>query len=88
MSWSIKFRRLENKTNIHIKAINKLNSDFCCIYPYFINVNLGKDVRILLCDGEYIVDISEWSGIGLSISEEINPTEEVLNIIHNFLFNV
>lgn len=86
MNWTIKFRRLENKTNIHIKAIYKLKPDFCSFYPYFINVNLGKDVRVLLCDGKNIIDVSDWSGSGLSLSKEVDPTEEVKNIVNEFVF--
>lgn len=87
-SYSISFKRLENKTIHHINAIKKINSDFCVIYPYLINVDLGPDVRILLCDGTNVIDISEWSGIGLSISKEINPTEDIKDLIHEFVFEV
>ena len=84
-NYNISFRRLENITSLHIKTIEKLNSKFCSIYPYFINVNLGDDVRFLLCDGEYVVDVTEWSGVGLSFSET-TPSKEVKDLIHNYLF--
>ena len=86
MNWNINYRRLKNLTNLHIKDIEKINSDFCSFYPYFINVNLGKDVRTLLFDGKYIIDVSKWSGIGLCLSKEFDPEEEVKNIIHEFIF--
>ena len=85
--FNITFRRLENKTNLHINAIKKVNKDFCAIHPYFVNVNLGDDVRCLLCDGEYIIDISEWSGLGLSLSKEIDPNENIRDLINKFVFN-
>ena len=88
MNWNINFRRVENKTNLHINYIKDLNSKFCCIYPYFINVNLGPDVRTLLCDGEHIIDVSEWTGIGLSLSEEIDPSKEVRNLINKYIFEL
>ena len=86
--YNITFRRLENKTNLHINDIKKVNKDFCSIHPYFINVNLGKDIRCLLCDGEHIIDVTEWSGFGLSLSNKVDPSEKVRDLINNFVFNV
>jgi hypothetical protein len=85
--YSITFRRLENKTNLHINDIKKVNKDFCSIHPYFVNVNLGKDIRCLLCDGQHIIDVTEWSGFGLSLSNKIDPTEKVKDLINNFVFD-
>jgi hypothetical protein len=73
--YSITFRRLENKTNLHINDIKKVNKDFCSIHPYFVNVNLG------------IIDVTEWSGFGLSLSNKIDPTEKVKDLINNFVFD-
>jgi len=86
--FNITFRRLENKTNLHINAIKKVNKDFCAIHPYFVNVNLGEDVRCLLCDGEYVIDISEWSGLGLSLSKKIDSNENIRDLINKFVFDV
>ena len=87
-SYSISFKRLENKTIHHINAIKKINSDFCDIYPYFINVDLGPDVRCLLCDGTNVIDVTEWSGHGLSLSDELIPSEDIKDLIHEFVFEV
>jgi hypothetical protein len=86
--YSITFRKLENKTNIHIQYLEEENDNFCMIHPYFVNVNLGDDVRCLLCDGEYVVDVTEWSGIGLSFSEEVKPSEKSLELIHDYIFEL
>lgn len=88
MDYSITYKRLENKTSLHINAMKKINKDFCPTYPYFINVNLGIDIRCLLCDGSYIIDVTEWSGIGLSFSDVLTPSKEIKDLIHKYIFNI
>ena len=88
MIYSIEYRRLENKTNLHINALEKINKNFCSIYPYFVNINLGLDVRCLLCDGEYVIDVTQWSGVGLSFSDVLTPSKDIKDLVHKFIFDV
>ena len=86
--YSITYKRLENKTILHIDGMRMLNKDFCSTHPYLININLGEDIRCLLCDGEYIIDITHWSGVGLTFSTEILPSFSVRELVEDYIFNI
>ena len=86
VSKPITFRLVNNITLYHIKEIENKNKRFCTHKPYLINVNIGPKFKVLLCDGEYIMDITDWSGIGMSMTSEVEPSKRVRSLVEQYLF--
>lgn len=85
--YDITYRKLLSYTMHHANVVRKINPNFCLHSPYFINVELGDDIRTLICDGEYIIPVT-WNGRGMELSEEVKPSDRVLRLIHLELFDV
>ena len=83
--FKVSFRHLERKTNLHVVEAKKIEPRFCMIKPIAINISIpGKDV-VLLFDGSYIVNLTTWSGVGLSFSKEIEPDQSMTDTLHKWL---
>ena len=86
MNSGIQFRLVSSVSIYQIDQIKKMNSKFCTTLPYIVNIYLKGVLTVLLCDGEHIIDITKWSGIGLRYSTEVEPTDEVRELVEKYLF--
>lgn len=88
MKYSITYRWIINLTGNHVRYLREKEPNFCTISPIIVNVCLGDEQQVLITDGTYVLDIENWSGIGLKLSQEYEPNPEIKNLIHKKVFEV
>ena len=88
MKYEIKYRWIINLTGHHVRSLREKEPNFCTLSPVIINVNLGDEKHVFCCDGTYLIDISNWSGIGLKLSEEYDPNPQIKDLVHSKVFDV
>src|SRR5210317_1277765 len=83
--FKVAFRYLEIKNNLHIAEVEKIEPNFCMIRPIAINISIPDKDVFLLFDGSYIIDLTNWSGVGLGFSKEFKPKQSILDSLHKWL---
>ena len=86
--YKISFRPAVNLTTHHIQSLRKKQPNFCCISPIVVNVDLGDEHSVWICDGEYLFNINQWSGNGLKLGFEIEPSDRIREMVHKKVFEI
>lgn len=84
--YKIVFRKIISMGRVYKNLILDKFPRFDFTNSFFVNVTKPNNIfTMYVTDGEYIQDATTWSGRMIELSEEVSPSVEHFNIIHDYI---